>query len=108
MQKIIAVLLGAALVLLAGCGEEAELPEGYISEYLPITLSDSFRLTNRWHEPPEKTQFSNTELLAVYNAISSLEPYEDLFDTRNEGASEPIMSPFPEFLVGGLSTSLHI
>ena len=73
----IVALLG--LMLVAGCGrrscDKPEVTEGAISEYLPITLQDQFRLTISWAYPNEKTYFSETELDVLYRAISSFHPY---------------------------------
>ena len=73
----IAALLG--LMIVAGCGrrsgDKSEVIEGAISEYLPITLQDQFRLTISWAYPNEKTYFTETELDVLYRAISSFHPY---------------------------------
>jgi len=54
------------------------LPEGIISEYLPITLNDQFELSSHWRRhyyPHIKTQFTDTELMVIYRAISSFRFY---------------------------------
>ncbi|MCL2356366.1 MAG: hypothetical protein FWC70_04280 [Defluviitaleaceae bacterium] len=69
------------ILLLAGCNRQSsdsletyDLPSGEISEYLPITLQDQFKLTSTWHYynyPYAKTDFSESDLMVIYRAINS-------------------------------------
>ena len=85
----IAILILLGLVLFVGCGQQhPELPEGKISEYLPITLNDQFELTSLWHYynyPYAKTDFTPSELMIIYRAISSFSFYGYSHPWQNAG-----------------------
>jgi len=76
---ITVIFLG--VIALAGCRQQqsnplemSEVPEGKISEYLPITLNDQFILTSNWlyyNYPYAKTYFTESELMIIHRALSS-------------------------------------
>lgn len=68
----------AFAIFLSGCSPQStELPDmEKISDYLPITLNDEFRLVIIFHEALEKTDFSPSDLEIVYDALSSFMPHE--------------------------------
>ena len=84
MKKILTyVFIAAILLVFAACSTDYNdnphdyeyLPKGPISEYLPITLEDQFRLGFLGNYPIAKTDFTNAELMVIYNAVSSLYPF---------------------------------
>lgn len=54
------------------------LPEGDLSDYLPISMNDEFMLSFGWNNQLERNDFSRLELLVIYNALKSFIPYENL------------------------------
>ena len=79
MYKIIPIMIVAIIgfMVFTGCNRQSygyDLPEGRITEYLPVTLHDQFELSLNFN-PFEKRQFTNAELMIIYRAISSFRLY---------------------------------
>jgi len=97
IKKVSAISL--LFIIFIGCEQyKTELPQGNISEYLPITLNDYFSLTTGWYYPRKKTSFSNSELLIIYNVINSFEPYGGIPSWVNN----------PKKQIYGQSTRLYV
>ena len=69
------------MIIFNGCSSQSDMHQEPVDEmhtisaYLPITIDDQFRLTVAWRYPYAKTNFTESELLLIYNAIESLYPY---------------------------------
>ena len=73
----IIITLCLITLIFAGCNRrQTGLPQGIISEYLPFTLNDNFRLVLGLLEHVERTSFDRSELLIIYEVLSNLESHE--------------------------------
>ena len=86
-KLILITIFGIVLILINGCGTPSlNLPDGYISEYLPITLNDHITITSGTilfdSEELVRTDFDKPELLIIYESLRTLHPRDEMAEAR--------------------------